>query len=91
VDIVSDEVVPTWWNGRKGADSIMKRLDMNFVSTDLLRTFARYRSWVAYPFILYHTPIFLQLDGIFQCKYYPFKLNYGWIHEEGFSQLVTEV
>jgi hypothetical protein len=42
VDIMSNEVVPTWRNGRKGVDSIMKRLDRNFVSTDLLRIFARY-------------------------------------------------
>jgi hypothetical protein len=27
VDIMSDVVVPTWRNGRKGVDSILKRLD----------------------------------------------------------------
>jgi hypothetical protein len=91
VDILSDEVVPTWQNGRKGVDSIMKRLDRTFVSADLLRTFARYRAWVVHPFISDHAPIFLQLDGIFQRKHYPFKLNSGWIHEEEFSQLVNEV
>jgi hypothetical protein len=91
VDILSDEVVPTSWNGRKGADSIMKRLDRTFVSVDLLRIFARYHAWVAHPFILDHAPVFLQLYGNFQWKNYPFKLNSGWIHEEEFSHIVIEV
>jgi len=91
VDIMSNEVVPTWRNGRKGVDSIMKRLDRNFVLADLLRTFARYHAWVVHPFILDHAPIFLHLDGNFQRKHYPFKLNFGWIHEVEFSQLVNDV
>jgi hypothetical protein len=58
VDIFPDEVVPTWQNGRKGADSIMKRLDKTFVVADLLRKFSRYRAWVAHPFISDHARSF---------------------------------
>jgi hypothetical protein len=79
VDILSDELVPTWRNGRKGADSIMKRLERMFVVADLLRKFARYRALAAHPFILDHALVLLQLDGNFQCKNFPFKLNYGWL------------
>jgi hypothetical protein len=35
--------------------------------------------------------VLLQLDGIFQRKNYPFKLNSGWLQEEEFSQIVNEV
>jgi len=85
VDIISDVVVPTWKNGRKGVDSILKMLNMNFVSMDLLRHVARYHAWVAHPFISDHAPILVQLDGLLQHKFYPFKLNSGWIHKVEFS------
>jgi len=59
VDIFPAEVVPTWWNGRKGEDSIMKRIDMTFVVADMLRKFARYHAWVVHPFISDHAPVLL--------------------------------
>jgi hypothetical protein len=58
---------------------------------DLLGKVDPYRAWVAHPFISDHAPILLQLDGLFQRKFYPFKLNPGWLHEVEFSRLVTEV
>jgi len=91
VDILLDEVMPTWQNGRKGADSIMKRLDMTFVAANMLRKFTRYRAWVAHPFISDHASVLLWLDGNFQRKNYPFKLNSEWLQEEEFSQIVNEV
>jgi hypothetical protein len=36
IDIVPGKVVPTWRNGRAGADFIAKRLDRSFLSEDLL-------------------------------------------------------
>jgi hypothetical protein len=51
VDILPTNVVPTWRNGRTSQNEISKRLDMFYVSEDLISTIARYMSWVAYPYV----------------------------------------
>jgi len=63
VDLLLAKVVPTWRNGRSGTMSISKRFDRFFLSDSLLQHADRYRTWVAYPYILDHAPIILQLDS----------------------------
>jgi exonuclease III len=91
VDILPDNVVPSWRNDRSRSESIMKRLDMVFVVADFLRTIGRYRSWVAYPYISDHAPVILQFDLNCHTKAYPFKLNSLWLREDEFSRIVHEV
>jgi endonuclease/exonuclease/phosphatase family metal-dependent hydrolase len=91
VDILPTVTVPTWRNGRAGLESISKRLDRVFISEDLLQHSGRYRSWVAYPFLSDHAPVFLQLDTSIHRSTYPFKFNPAWLQDPYFSRLVTEV
>jgi endonuclease/exonuclease/phosphatase family metal-dependent hydrolase len=77
LDIKPEILVPTWRNGRKGSDCIFKCLDRHFTSAELLGNMTRYRAWVAMPYLSDHAPILLQLEGDFQRKNFPFKLNPG--------------
>jgi hypothetical protein len=61
VDIVPNEVVPTWRNGRSGRDEITKILDRVIMSEDMVTSVGRHRSWVDYPYISDHAPIFYRL------------------------------
>jgi endonuclease/exonuclease/phosphatase family metal-dependent hydrolase len=58
IDIVPGKLVPTWRNGRVGANSIAKRLDRSFISEDLLASVGVYRAWVEFPYISDHAPIY---------------------------------
>jgi hypothetical protein len=91
IDIVPGKVVPTWRNGRSGADLIAKRLDRFFISEEFLSVVGIYRSWVEYPFISDHALILLQLELPPLYKAYPFKLNPQWILEQGFIVMVQNL
>jgi hypothetical protein len=84
-------VVPTWRNGRTGVEEITKRLDIIYVSEDLISSSVRYRSWVEYPYISDHAPVLLQLGNSMSTVAHPFKLNPAWLREDSFSTLVQEV
>jgi hypothetical protein len=51
----------------------------------------RYRAWVAMPYLWDHAPIFLQLEGDYQRKNFPFKLNLSWLKEADFSRIVGDI
>jgi hypothetical protein len=91
VDVVPIEVVPTWHNGRSGDDGIAKRLDRIYVVEDLITSTMRYRTWVEYPYLSDHAPVFLQLGVGIPTVAYPFKLNPVWLREESFAIMVREV
>jgi hypothetical protein len=59
VDILPAVTAPTWRNSRSGLESISKRMDRVFIFEDLLQHLGRYRSWVYYPFLSDHAPVFL--------------------------------
>jgi endonuclease/exonuclease/phosphatase family metal-dependent hydrolase len=60
VDVAPAEIVPTWRNGRSGDDSIAKWLDRIYVAEDLIASTLRYRTWVQFPFLSDHAPVFLE-------------------------------
>jgi endonuclease/exonuclease/phosphatase family metal-dependent hydrolase len=60
VDVAPTEIVPTWRNDRARIDSISKRLDMIYIAEDILATTQRFRTWVHYPFLSDHAPVFLK-------------------------------
>jgi hypothetical protein len=91
IDIVPGKVVPTWRNGRSGADFIAKRLDKSFLSEDFLDTIDIYKAWVEYPFISDHALVLLQLDLPPLFKAYPFKFNPQWNKDQGFLMLVQNL
>jgi endonuclease/exonuclease/phosphatase family metal-dependent hydrolase len=72
-------VVPTWHNGRTREDEISKRLDMVYVSEDLISTTVRYSSWVQYPYVSNHAPVLLQLGFNINMVAHPFKLKSAWL------------
>jgi hypothetical protein len=86
VDIVPDELVPTWRNSRTGSETISKRLDRVFLSEDLVIGKGKIRSWVAYPYLSDHAPIFLHFDSLPFPIAFPFKLNSSWLLEARFLQ-----
>jgi hypothetical protein len=85
------EVVPTWQNGRSGADSIEKCLDRIYVVEDLIASTLRYRTWVEYPFLSDHAPVFLEFGVGILAVAYPFKLNPVWIGDDSFAGMVRDV
>jgi endonuclease/exonuclease/phosphatase family metal-dependent hydrolase len=91
VDITLDVLVSGWRNGRGGSGGISKRLDHVFLAKDLLLGVTRYKSWVEYPFILDHAPVFLKLDCQSLPTTYPFKFNSSWLCEEEVASLVREI
>jgi hypothetical protein len=91
IDIEPGKVVPTWRNGRSGADLIAKRLDRFFISEELLSMVGIYRSWVEYPFISDHAPVLLQLEITPLFKAYPFKLNSQWLLDQDFIDMVQNL
>jgi hypothetical protein len=91
IDIQPERIVPTWRNGRTGADSIAKRLDRILISEDILNSVGLYRSWVEYPFVSDHAPVLLQLEITPLYKAYPFKLNSQWLYEKDFNSIVHKV
>jgi hypothetical protein len=91
VDIVSAEVVPTWQNGRSGDDSIAKILDRFYVAEDLIASTLRYRTWVEFPFLSDHAPIFLEFGAGILAVAYPFKLNLDWMSDDSFVGMVRDV
>jgi hypothetical protein len=91
VDVAPAQVVPTWRNGRSGTEGISKRLDRFYVVENVLSTSCRFLSWVEYPFISDHAPIFLQLGEDRSKVAYPFKRNHAWLREAAFDSLVSEV
>jgi hypothetical protein len=91
VDYAPDILAPTWRNGRVGSYSISKRLDRFLISEHLVSSEDRIRSWVDFPFLSDHAPIFLHLDSTALRITYPFKLNSGWLLEANFNSIVTEV
>jgi hypothetical protein len=91
IDIIPGKVVPTWRNGRAGAYFIAKRLDITFLSKDLIDTVGIYRAWVEYPFISNHALVLLQLDLPPLFKAFLFKFNPLWIKEQGFILMVQKL
>jgi hypothetical protein len=75
VDVAPTEVVPTWRNGRYGFEGIAKRLYRIYMVEDLITTSCRYRSWVEFPFISDHAPVFLQLGEGLSTIAHPLKIN----------------
>jgi exonuclease III len=61
IDVLPSEIVLTWRNGRVAVDSISKRLERFYVAEEILATTQRFRTWVQYPFLSDHAPIFLEL------------------------------
>jgi len=88
VDILQADVVPTWRNGRIGADEISKILDIVYVLEDLISSTVRYRSWVDYPFVSNHAHVLLPLGFNSTIVAHPFKLNPAWLQEDTFVSLV---
>jgi hypothetical protein len=84
-------VVPTWHNGRTREDEISKRLDMVYVSEDLISTTVRYSSWVQYPYVSNHAPVLLQLGFNINMVAHPFKLKSAWLRDDSFSLIVKKV
>jgi hypothetical protein len=91
VDLRPDKVVPTWRNGRQGIHAIAKRLDRCIISEGLLSVQGLYRSWVEYPFISDHAPIYYSWKLRRCIDPYPFKLNLLWVLEEDYKFLVYKV
>jgi hypothetical protein len=91
VDLVPDDVVPTWRNGRTGGAGIAKILDRILAVESLLNDEGRYRSWVELPYVSDHAPMIAQFDLLQFLVAYPFKLNPSWMAEEEFSTIVKEV
>jgi len=91
IDIVPRKVVPTWRNGRTRAYLIAKRLDISFLSEDLIASVGIYRAWVEFPFISDHAPILLQLDLPPLYKAFPYKFNPLWIKEQCFISMVQKL
>jgi hypothetical protein len=83
--------VPTWRNGRHGSQSIQKHLDRVFISASLLTDTVRYRSWVSFPFVSDHAPVFFQLDYGHNKIAYPYKFNPAHLGDESFRELVHTV
>jgi hypothetical protein len=59
IDIKPDKLVPMWHNGREGSEVVARRLDRCLVSKELLLSVGIFRSWVDFPYISDHAPIFL--------------------------------
>jgi hypothetical protein len=91
IDVIPTNPLPTWKNGRAGAESISKRLDRFYIAEELLASSQKYRSWVQLPYLSDHAPICLELGHGFPKVSYPFKFNPGWIGEEGFATMVEEI
>jgi hypothetical protein len=91
IDLLPDEIVPTWRNGRSGLDSISKCLDRVLASESLLNDVGRFRSWVDLPFVSDHAPVVAQFDFQQFLMAYPFKLNPSWLNEADFTPIVSDV
>jgi len=91
IDLLPDEVVPTWRNDRIGLDSISKRLDRVLVSEILPSDVGRFQTWVDLPFVSNHAPVLAQFDFQQILVAYPFKLNPSWLNELDFTPIVNEV
>lgn len=62
IDLLPDEVVPTWRNGRIGMDSISKNLDQGLVLESLLNDVGMFQTWIDLPFVSDHAPVVAQFD-----------------------------
>jgi hypothetical protein len=91
IDVQPDKLVPTWRNGRSGTDSIAKRLDRFLVSEDLLLEVRLYRTWVEFPYVSDHAPIFCSWRTLSLQKAYPFKFHSQWLAEKSFNDLVYKL
>jgi hypothetical protein len=91
VDIVLNDVAPTWRNGKKGREDIEKRLDQFYLSEELISSVGRHRSWINYPFVSDHAPVLLQLGNFSNPISHPFKLNPSWLRDDSFYSIIKEV
>jgi exonuclease III len=58
-DILPEQLVPTWRNGRSGSTAIARRLDRFLVAEDYMFSNVLPVTWMEHPFISDHAPIFL--------------------------------
>jgi exonuclease III len=59
VDVEPHNVVPTWWNSKRGRDMIAKRLDQFLVVESFFEEVDRHKTLVGLRGISDHVPIFL--------------------------------
>jgi hypothetical protein len=59
IDVIPNNPLPTWKNGRAGAESISNRLDRFYIVEELLASSQKYRSWVKLPYLSDHALICL--------------------------------
>jgi hypothetical protein len=91
IDVQLDKVVSTWCNGRLGYESVSKRLDRFLVLEDLLLEVRLYRTWVEYPYVSDHAPIFLQMENTIIQKSFPFKFHAQWLAEKYFKDMIYKL
>jgi exonuclease III len=91
VNISPTTIVLTWRNGRVGTAAIKKRLEKILVSESLATRDDQIHSWVEYPYLSYHAPVFLQMETTHSPSARPFKLNSYWLQEVSFIKIVKEV
>ena len=79
---------PTYRNGRMGDEGICKRLDIFFLSFNLVNLLARHRVWAHHFGISDHYPVLLEwIDHPVSCPL-PFKFNHSWLSNEDFVQMI---
>jgi hypothetical protein len=90
LDIRPAVLSPTWRNGRSGQHAIARRLDRFFASANFLASIGQVSSWVEFPYISDHAPVFLKLDLAELPKPSPFKFNHSWLELVEYQELVKE-
>ena len=85
IDIRFPSLQPTRSNKRSGGDEISKRLDRLLISENSIESMDRYKTWVEYESISYHSPIFLKIDPTGRRDFYPFKFNHLWLKEKSLN------
>jgi hypothetical protein len=58
---------------------------------DLIASTLRYRTWVEFPFLSDHAPVFLEFGVGILAVAYPFKLNPDWMSDDSFAGMVRDV
>eukprot|EP00253_Pinus_taeda_P015629 PITA_15629 len=82
--------LPTWRNRRVREATLVIRLDRFLIKVPLLHQLNIYRQWVGFGCIFDHSPIYLEILGPHSKPRSPFKFNHVWLHDPGYTNLVTD-
>ena len=84
------KITPTWRNNRVGEARIAKRLYQFLLSDEFSNSLIIFRQWVGSGGISDHSPILLELVGLFKKPPAPFKFNNGWLKDADYHELVVD-